>query len=75
MVKPAVKAICQGGNIVLEAAVLHAVAYHPTLNAARELASIQTLKTLAESKFSCNQSLRMMECARNGDAVCGKTSQ
>jgi hypothetical protein len=29
MVKPAVKAICQGGNIVLEAAVLCAVADHP----------------------------------------------
>jgi hypothetical protein len=75
MVKPAVEAICQGGNIILEAAVLRAVADHPTLNAARELAGIETSKTLAVCKFLCNQSLRMMERARTGKSVSGKTSQ
>ncbi len=75
MVKPAVEAICQGRNIVLEAAVLRAVTAHPALNAAHELAGIETLKTLALSKFLCNQSLRMMERACNGESVCGKTSQ
>jgi hypothetical protein len=40
MVKPAVGAICQGGNIVLEAAVLCAVVDHPALKAARELVGI-----------------------------------
>jgi hypothetical protein len=75
MVKPAVEAICQGRNIILEAAVLHAVADHPALNAARELAGIETSKTLALSKFLCNQSLRMMERAPNGKSVRGKTSQ
>ncbi len=73
MVKPAVKAICQGGNIVLEAAVLCTVADHLALSAARKLAGIEMLKTLAASKKLCNQSLRMMERACNGDAVCGKT--
>jgi hypothetical protein len=75
MVKPAVKAICQGGNIILEAAVLHAVADHPALNAACELAGIEMLKTLALSKFLCNQSSRMMKRACNGLSVHGKTSQ
>jgi hypothetical protein len=74
MVKPAVKAICQGRNILLEAAVLCAVADHPDLNAACKVAGIDTLKTLAASKILCNQSLRMMERACHGDAVCGKTS-
>ncbi len=75
MVKLAVEAICQGGNIVLEAAVLRAVPDHPALNAARELAGIETSKTLAVCKFLCNQSLRMMECACNGKSVSGKISQ
>ncbi len=75
MVKPAVKAICQGRNIVLEAAVLRAVADHPAVNAARELVGIETLKTLALSKFLCNQSSRMMKRACNGESVRGKTSQ
>jgi hypothetical protein len=75
MVKPAGKAICQGRNIVLEAAVHRAVADHPALNAACKLVGIETSKTLAASKKLCNQSLRMMERACNGDAVCGETSQ
>jgi hypothetical protein len=75
MVKPAVEAICQGGNVILEAAVLRSFADHPALNAVHELAGIETSKTLALSKFICNQSLRMMEHALNGKSVCGKTSQ
>jgi hypothetical protein len=54
MVKLAVNAVCQGGRIVLDAAVLHAVADHPVLNAARELAGIEMSKTLAVSKILCN---------------------
>ncbi len=75
MVKPAVEAICQGGNIVLEAAVLRAVADHPALNAAREPGGIETSKTLAVCKFLCIQSSRMMECARNGESVSVNTLQ
>jgi hypothetical protein len=51
MVKPAVDTIFHSGNIVLEAAVLRAVAYHPALNAACKLAGIETSKTLAASKI------------------------
>jgi hypothetical protein len=47
IVKPDVKAICQGGNIASEAVVLRAVADHPALNAARKLAGIEMSKTLA----------------------------
>ncbi len=75
MVKPAVEVICQGGNIVLEAAVFRAVTDHPALNAARELAGIETPKTLAVCKFLCNQSSRMIERACNGKSVSSKTSQ
>jgi hypothetical protein len=53
MVKPAVNAICHGGNIILEAAVLCAVADHSALNAAHKLVGIETLKTLAGSKKLC----------------------
>jgi hypothetical protein len=63
------------GNIVLEAAVLRAVADHPAINAAHDRAGIETSKTLAVCKFLCNQSLRMMEHARDGESVSGKTSQ
>ncbi len=59
----------------MEAAVLRAVADHPALKAARELVGIETSKTLALSKFLCNQSSRMMERAHNGESVHGKTSQ
>jgi hypothetical protein len=75
MVKPAVEAICQGGNIILEAAVLRAVADHPAFNTACELAGIETSKTIAVFKFLCNQSSRMMERACNGESVCGKPSR
>jgi hypothetical protein len=75
MAKPAVDAICQGGNIVLEAAILRAVADHPALNAARELAGIEMSKTPAVCKFLCNQSSRMIEYACNGESVSLKTSQ
>ena len=70
-----VDAICHGGNIILEAALLRAVADHPALNAARELAGIETSKTRTAENFLCEQSSRMMERARTGDAVRGKTSR
>ena len=61
----------------MEAALLCTVTYHPALNNARELAGIEMLNTLAASKFICEQSSKMMKCARTSDLLCvrGKLSQ
>jgi hypothetical protein len=64
-VKPAVDNILHAGSMQAQAAVLHAVADHPSLVPAREVAMIDLLKMQAASKFVCKQSSFLMERNRN----------
>ncbi len=60
-VKPVVDNILCAGSTQAQAAVLRAVADHPSLAPARELASIELSKMQAAYKFVCKQSSRLMK--------------
>ena len=58
-----VEKILRAGNVEVQAAVLRAVASHPSLAPARELARIDSSKEQAGYKFVCvcEQSVRLMK--------------
>jgi hypothetical protein len=60
-VKPVVDNILRTGSVQAQAAVLRAVADHPSLAPARELASINSSKMQAAYKFVCKQSSCLMK--------------
>jgi hypothetical protein len=63
--KPVVENILCAGSVQVQAAVLRAVADHPSLAPAHELASIELSKMQAAYKFVCKQSSRLMKTNRN----------
>ena len=63
--KPVVDNILRTGSVKAQAAVLHAVADHPSLAPARELASIELSKLQAAYKFVCKQSSCLMKTNHN----------
>jgi hypothetical protein len=73
--KPASNPICQARNVTTQAAVLHAVAYHPSLHAAHKIAGISTSKKQLVAKYICGQSVRLMGGACSEELERGKTSQ
>jgi hypothetical protein len=60
-VKPVVDNILRAGSVQAQAVVLRAVADHPSLAPARELASIKSSKMQAAYKFVCKQSSCLMK--------------
>ncbi len=74
-IKPTVNQICNAGNVKLQAAVLCAVIDHRDLAAAHELAGIDSTKEMAATKYVCEQSARMLGCARSSKNAHGKTSR
>jgi hypothetical protein len=73
-VKPVVDNILRAGSVQAQAAVLHAVADHPSLAPARELASINLSKMQAAYKFVCKQSSCLMKTNRNCAFPLAKTT-
>jgi hypothetical protein len=68
--------ILHAGSVQAQAAVLRAVADHPSLAPARELASIDSSKMQAAYKFVCKQSSCLMKTTRNlqsGFSACKTT--
>ena len=63
--KPVVDNILHAGSMQAQAAVLRAIADHPSLAPARELASIESSKMQAAYKFVCKQSSCLMKTNRN----------
>jgi hypothetical protein len=59
----------------MQAAVLHAVADHPSLHAACKIAGIFISKEQAVAKYICKKSAWMMGQACSGKIQCAKTSQ
>jgi hypothetical protein len=59
----------------MQAAVLRAVADHPSLQAACKIAGIFTMKEQLVAKYICKQSMRMMGRAPSGKIQHGKMSQ
>ncbi len=64
-VKPVVDNILRAGSVQVQAAVLHAVADHPSLAPAHKLAIIDLSKMLAAYKFVCKQSSCLMKTNHN----------
>ncbi len=58
--KLATNNICQAGNVTMQADVLCAVADHPFLHAAHEIAGIFTSKEQAAAKNIFDQSAKMI---------------
>ncbi len=73
-VKPVVDNILRAGSMQAQAAVLRAVAGHPSLAHARELASIESSKMQAACKFVCEQSSRLMKTNCNWAFLQAKTT-
>ncbi len=73
-VKPVVDNILRAGSVQVQGAVLHAVADHPSLAPAHELASIEPSKMQAAYKFVCKQSSRLMKTICNRAFPQAKTS-
>jgi hypothetical protein len=73
-VKPVVENILRAGSVQVQAAVLHAVADHPSLAPARKLASIDSSKMQAAYKFVCKQSSCLMKTNCNWANSCARTT-
>ncbi len=73
-VKPLVDNILHTGSVQAQAAVLRAVADHPSLAPAHELASIESSKMQAAYKFVCKQSSCLMKTNRNRAFLLAKTT-
>ncbi len=74
-VKLAIDKIVNAGNVEQQAAVLPAVANHPALTAACELARINSLKEQATAKYVCEQSRQMLGCACSSNNAHGKATR
>jgi hypothetical protein len=74
-VKPSIDQIINAGNVQSQAAILRALADHPALASAVEMAGIATSRVIAAAKFVCTQSARMMERARSAKQLCGNKQQ
>jgi hypothetical protein len=74
-VKPSVDQIINAGNVQSQAAILRALADHPALAPAVEMAGIATSRAIAAAEFVCTQLLRMMERARSATKLRGNKQQ
>jgi hypothetical protein len=74
-VKPSVDQIINAGNVQLQAAILCALADHPALAPAVEVAGIATSRAIAAAKFVCTQPACMMECAWSAIKLRGNKQQ
>jgi hypothetical protein len=72
--KPAVENILRPGSVQAQAAVLRAVADHPSLAPAHELARNDSSKMQAADKFVCEQSSCLMERNHNRENPLARTT-